>query len=275
VKPAPFAYDDPGTMAEALDLLARHGAEAKVLAGGQSLVPLMNFRLARPERLVDVNRIGELAYLREQDGALRIGSLTRTAELERSPLVAERWPLLAEAARLVGHAAIRTRGTVGGSVAHADPAAELPAALTALGAVFQVRSARGSRDVAAGDFFLTHFTTVLEPDELLVEIAVPPVAPGSGTAIVEHARVHGDFALGGAAVVVGADRASVVLLAAGPTPVRAVAVEEALADGADPGEAAGLAAGAVDVVAEADYRRALAAELTRRALTVAAERATA
>jgi aerobic carbon-monoxide dehydrogenase medium subunit len=275
VKPAPFAYDDPGTMAEALDLLARHGAEAKVLAGGQSLVPLMNFRLARPERLVDVNRIGELAYLREQDGALRIGSLTRTAELERSPLVAERWPLLAEAARLVGHAAIRTRGTVGGSVAHADPAAELPAALTALGAVFHVRSARGSRDVAAGDFFLTHFTTVLEPDELLVEIVVPPVAPGSGTAIVEHARVHGDFALGGAAVVVGADRASVVLLAAGPTPVRAVGVEEALADGADPGEAAGLAAGAVDVVAEADYRRALAAELTRCALTVAAVRATA
>jgi CO/xanthine dehydrogenase FAD-binding subunit len=274
VKPAPFAYDDPGSLAEALDLLARHGDEAKVLAGGQSLVPLMNFRLARPERLVDVNRIDELAFLREEDGALRIGALTRTVELERSPLVAGQWPLLAEAARLVGHTAIRTRGTVGGSVAHADPAAELPAALTALGAVFRARSARGPRDVDAQDFFFTHLTTVLEPDELLVEIVVPPLAPGSGTAIVEHTRVHGDFALGGAAVVLG-ESPSVVLLAAGPTPVRAVAVEEALVAGAGAGEAAELADEAVDVVAEADFRRALAVELTRRALTVAAERAAA
>ncbi len=273
VKPAPFAYDDPRSVDEALDLLARHGDEAKVLAGGQSLVPLMNFRLARPERLVDVNRIDELAYLQEKEGTLRIGALTRTAEIERSPLVADRWPLLAEAARLVGHAAIRARGTVGGSAAHADPAAELPAALTALGAVFCVRSARGSRALAAENFFFTHLTTVLEPDELLVEIAVPPVPAGRGAAIVEHARVHGDFALGGAAVVVGADGASVVLLAAGPTPMRAVAVQEALARGADAGEAATLAAEAVDVVAEAGYRRALAVELTRRALTLALERA--
>jgi CO/xanthine dehydrogenase FAD-binding subunit len=275
MKPAPFAYDDPRTVEEALDLLAHHGDEAKVLAGGQSLVPLMNFRLARPERLVDVNRIDELAHLREEDEELRIGALTRMAELERSPLVAERWPLLAEAARLVGHAAIRSRGTVGGSVAHADPAAELPAALTALGAVFHVRSAGGSRDVAAEDFFFTHLTTVLEPDELLVEITVPLLQPHTGTAIVEHARVHGDFALGGAAVVVGADRASVVLLAAGPTPMRAVAVEEALAAGADVSEASELAVDAVAVAAQANYRRALAVELTRRALTAAAERAAA
>lgn len=270
MKPAPFTYDDPRTVEEALDLLARHGDEAKVLAGGQSLVPLMNFRLARPERLVDVNRIEELDYLREDAGALRIGALTRTAALERSPLVAERWPLLAEAARLVGHEAIRTRGTVGGSAAHADPAAELPVAFVALGATFHVRSARGAREVAAEDFFFTHLTTVLEPDELLVEIEVPPVPPGSGTAIVEHARVHGDFALGGAAVVLGEGRASVVLLAAGPTPVRAAAVEEALARGTEAGEAARLAAEAVEVVAGADYRRALAVEMTRRALEQAA-----
>jgi carbon-monoxide dehydrogenase medium subunit len=284
LKPAPFAYDEARSVDEALSLLARHGEEAKVLAGGQSLIPLLNFRLARPERIVDVNRINELAYIRRRDGALRIGALTRMASLERSPLVAERWPLLVEAARLVGHAQIRSRGTLGGSVAHADPAAELPAALTALGARFHLRSERGPRTLAAEEFFVTHLTTALTPDELLIEITVPPLPPRTGTAIVEHARVHGDFALGGAAVVVSlaedgaCAQASIVLLAAAPTPLRAIAAEEALAGGRLAGaeivEAAELAAGEVRASgSQQAHRRALAAELTRRALTLAAERA--
>jgi CO/xanthine dehydrogenase FAD-binding subunit len=280
VKPAPFAYEEPRSVEEALRVLARYGEEAKVLAGGQSLIPLLNFRLARPERLVDVNRIDELAYIRRQEGALHIGALTRAATLEHSPLVAARWPLLVEAARLVGHAQIRSRGTVGGSAAHADPAAELPAALTALGASFHARSERGPRTLAAEEFFITHLTTALEPDELLVGITVPPLPPCTGTAIVEHTRVHGDFALGGAAVLVtlGEDgacaRASIVLLAAAATPLRSVAAEEALVGGAEIADTAQLAAGAVDA-SRGPYRRALAAELTRRALVVAVERARA
>jgi len=274
VKPAPFAYEEPRSAEEAVGLLARYGDEAKVLAGGQSLIPLLNFRLARPERLVDVNRIDDLAYIRRRDGVLHLGALARMAALERSPLVAARWPLLVEAARLVGHPQIRSRGTVGGSVAHADPAAELPAALTALGASFHLTSQRGTRTLAAEEFFITHLTTALEPDELLIEITVPPLPPRTGTAIVEHARVHGDFALGGTAVVVEAGRASIVLLAAGPTPLRAVAAEEALVGGAAVDEVAELAAGVMDAT-RGDYRRALARELTRRALVLAHERAAA
>jgi CO/xanthine dehydrogenase FAD-binding subunit len=274
VKPAPFAYEEPRSVEEALELLARYGDEAKVLAGGQSLIPLLNFRLARPERLVDVNRIDELAYIRRENGELHIGAVTRMATLEHSPLVAAHWPLLAESARLVGHPQIRSRGTVGGSVAHADPAAELPAALTALGASFHAHSQRGARTLAAEDFFVSQLTTALHPDELLVGITVPALPPRTGTAIVEHARVHGDFAFGGAAVVVGSGQASVVLLAAAPTPWRAVAAEEALRGGADIAEAAALAAEAVDASRD-DYRRALAAELTRRALVLATERAAA
>jgi CO/xanthine dehydrogenase FAD-binding subunit len=286
VKPAPFAYEEPRSVEEALELLARYGDEAKVLAGGQSLIPLLNFRLARPERLVDVNRIDELSYIRREGGELHIGAVTRAVTLEHSPLVAARWPLLVEAARLVGHPQIRSRGTVGGSVAHADPAAELPAALTALGASFHARSERRSRTLAADELFVTHLTTALEPDELLVGITVPPLPQRTGTAIVEHTRVHGDFALGGAAVLVslGEDgtcsRASIVLLAAAPTPLRAVGAEEVLAGtrlaDAEVAEAAELAAGELDVSgSQRAHRRALAAELTRRALVLAVERARA
>jgi CO/xanthine dehydrogenase FAD-binding subunit len=284
VKPAPFAYEEPRSVEETLELLARYGDEAKVLAGGQSLIPLLNFRLARPERLVDVNRIDELAYIRREGGALHVGALTRMATLDHSPLVATRWPLLTESARLVGHPQIRSRGTVGGSVAHADPAAELPAALSVLGASFHARSQREPRTLAAEEFFVTHLTTALEPDELLVGITVPVLPPRTGTAIVEHTRVHGDFALGGAAVLVtlGEDgacaRASVVLLAAAPTPLRAIAAEEALEGSrlaeADLAAAGELAAGEVKVSGPyGPHRRALAAELTRRALAVAGERA--
>jgi CO/xanthine dehydrogenase FAD-binding subunit len=206
VKPPPFEYAAPESLDEALALLAEHGDEAKVLAGGQSLVPLLNFRLARPALLVDVNRVSELDYLRE-NGSLRIGALARQAALAR------RDDLLGQAVRFVGHPQTRNRGTVCGSAAHADPAAELPCALLALDARFHVRSAaRGARTIAAGDFFAGYLTTALEPDELLVEIEVPP---GDGPwAFAEHARVHGDWAIAG--VARAGDR--IAVLGAGLTP---------------------------------------------------------
>ncbi len=259
MKPAPFEYDRPQSVDEALELL---GADAKVLAGGQSLVPLLNFRLARPERLVDVSRLGELAYLRRTRGVLRIGALTRQATLERSPLVAAHWPLLTQAVGLVGHPQIRNRGTVGGSIAHADPAAELPVALTALDARFHCRSRRGARTLGAGELFRGPLTTSLEEDELLVEIEVPPLPPGARTAFVEHARTHGDFAIAGVAVVVAPDHAAIVLLGAGSVPLRASAAERALLAGGTPAEAARLAREPVDD----EHRAALVGELVREAI---------
>jgi CO/xanthine dehydrogenase FAD-binding subunit len=280
VKPPRFEYDAPRSLDEALALLAEHGDEAKALAGGQSLVPLLNFRVVRPARLVDLNGVKELAGLNEHDGALRIGAMTRSRALERSPLGA---PLLREAVRHSGHAAIRNRGTVGGSCAHADPTAELPVALTALDARFHVRSTRGARELGADELFLSTFTTALEPDELLTEIEVPPVAARTGAAFVEHARVHGDFALGGAAALVTLGeggrcvRAAIALLAAGDRPLRASAAERALAEGGEAGEAAALAVEGVEPPATAHagsgYRRALLAELVRRAIVLAGKRA--
>jgi CO/xanthine dehydrogenase FAD-binding subunit len=263
VKPASFDYRAPASVGEALSLL---GDDSTVLAGGQSLVPLLNLRLARPEVVVDINGIGELDYIGTEDGVLRIGAMTRQLALERSELVRRRWPLLGKAIRLVGHPQIRTRGTVGGSVAHADPAAELPVALTALGARFHLRSSGGTRAVDASEFFLGPLYTVREPDELLVEIEVPEPPDGSGSGFAEHARTHGDFATAGAAAVVAPDRsAGIVLLGAGPVPVRAKAAEQALAAGAEPPEAAALAAEGI----EDEHRRALCTELARRAIAEA------
>jgi CO/xanthine dehydrogenase FAD-binding subunit len=261
VKPAPFEYAAPETLADALALL---GDDSRPLAGGQSLVPMLNFRLARPERLVDLERVPGLAYI-EAGATLRIGAMTRQAALERSEVVAARWPLLRQAVRLVGHAQIRSRGTVGGSVAHADPKAELPVALTALDARFHVRSASGARRLEAGELFVGPLTTALAPDELLVEIEVPPLAPGTRTAFAEQARTHGDFALAGAAVAVAPGKAAIALLGAGAVPVRATAAEAALAAGADVAEAARLApAGVAD-----PYRRALLSALVARAIAEA------
>jgi carbon-monoxide dehydrogenase medium subunit len=265
VKPAPFAYEDPRGIDEVLGLLAREGEDVKVLAGGQSLVPLLNFRLARPDRLVDINRVEELSYLRRDGDVLRIGALARQVDLERSEEVISGWPLLAQAVRHVGHPQIRARGTVCGSVAHADPAAELPVALLALDARFHVRSLRGARTLGGEELFIGFLTTVLEPDELLVEIEVPALPAGSGSAFVEHARTHGDFALGGAAAVVGADRARLALLGAGPVPVRFDGSAEALPDAA----VTGLSLTGDD----ADWRRALLRQLAREALDLASRRA--
>jgi CO/xanthine dehydrogenase FAD-binding subunit len=259
VKPAPFDYVAPRSIDEALGLLDE---DAKVLAGGQSLVPLMNFRLARPAKLVDVNRVEVLAFLRKRDGVLRIGALTRHATLERSDVVARGWPLLRQAVRHVGHAQIRTRGTLGGSCAHGDPTAELPAALTALDACFHLRSGEGCRVLGASDFFVSHLTTALRADELLVEVEVPPLPEGARTAFIEHARTHGDWAISGAAVVVAPGHAAIALLGAGPTPVRARAAETALAGGAGAAEAARLAG----MVVGGGWRAALTTSLVRRAL---------
>jgi CO/xanthine dehydrogenase FAD-binding subunit len=258
VKPAPFAYDAPRELDEALELLAREDEDVKVLAGGQSLVPLLNFRLARPDRLVDLNGVESLAYLRVEDGMLRIGALARHLDLERSAEVAAGWPLLAEAVRYVGHLQIRARGTVCGSVAHADPAAELPAALCVLDARYHVRSARGARVLGADELFLGFLTTSLEPDELLVEIEVPPPPTGSGSGFVERARTHGDFALGGAAALVTGEEARLALLGAGPVPLRFDGV---------PGDLPDAAVADLSLTgADADWRRALLRELAREAL---------
>ena len=259
MKPPPFEYEAPVTVEEALPLL---GMDSVVLAGGQSLVPLLNLRFARPEVVVDLNRISSLEELHADNGVLRMGAMTRQAALERSDVVRERWPLLLQAVRFVGHPQIRSRGTVGGSAAYSYPAAELPAALLALGARFVLRSGRGARMVAAEDFFLGPLMTALEEDELLVEIEVPALPDGCGTAFLEHSRTHGDVATAGVAAVVGDGHAALVLLGAESAPVRAADAERALVDGATPREAGVLAAEAVD----GDHQRALVAELARQAI---------
>jgi len=248
VKPAPFDYSAPETVAEAVELL---GEDALVLAGGQSLVPLLNLRLARPARLVDVNRIRELATLKRSAGSLHIGATVRQATLERSPLVARGWPLLRQAVRFAGPIAIRSRGTVGGSVAHADPNAELPAALAALNARFHVSGPRGARVI--DDF-------VKEPGELLTAIELPPLPPQARTAFAEFAPTRGSFATAGVAVVRAPGHAAIAVLGSGSHPIRATRAEEALRAG-HTREAAELAAGEI----EHPHRRALVAALARDA----------
>ena len=263
MKPAPFEYEAPYTLDEALFLLDE---DSRPLAGGQSLMPLLNFRIARPQRLVDLNRIEELAYLRRRDGSLHIGALTRQAVLERSRLVARHWPLLAQTIPHVGHPQVRTRGTIGGSVAFAEPSAELPVALTALDARFHVRSSGDARLLTADELLVGPLMTALEPDELLVEIEVPPLPAGARTAFAEYAETHGDFAIAGAAVVVApGEHAAIALMGASSTPVRAHDAERALVEGADVASTAELAA----ELAPEGHRRALVAALVREALEAA------
>jgi aerobic carbon-monoxide dehydrogenase medium subunit len=286
MKPPRFDYHAPRTIEQAVDLLARYGGEAKVLAGGQSLMPMLNFRLARPAALVDVNRISELAYLREDDGTLAFGAMTRQRTIEFSPVVARRLPLLGEATRWVGHRPIRSRGTIGGSIAHADPSAEYPAVLTALGGEVVVQGPRGLRTLTPDRLFETYLTTSLAPDELLVEVRLPASPAGAGYAFEEFARRHGDFAIIGIAALVvrDGDRCAAARLAsagAGPVPVRLRAAE-AILEREGLGERAIAAAAAragelvdpdSDVHASAAYRRHLTRVLTGRALKRACERA--
>lgn len=286
MKPPKFEYHAPATVDEAVALLARYGGEAKVLAGGQSLMPLLNFRLTRPAALVDLNRIAALAGIREHDGQLRFGAMTRQRAIEFSPLVARRLPLLVEATRWVGHLPIRTRGTIGGSIAHADPAAEYPAVLVALEGEVVARGSRGERVIGAADLFQTYLTTSLAPDEVLTEVRLPALEPGSGWAFEEFARRHGDFAIVGIAAVVVLEggrcrRARLAAAGAGPVSVR-LREAEAVLEGEGVGEpaiqrAAEAAARAVepdsDLHASAEYRRHLTRVLTARALRRAVARA--
>lgn len=271
-----------------LAALAEHGDEAKLLAGGQSLLPVLNFRLAKPAVLVDLNRVAVLsATARDADGTLRLGAMTRQRRLERDPEIARQAPLLAEAAPWIAHPQIRTRGTLGGSLAHADPAAELPALALALDMrVRLVAVGGGERWVAAGDFFTGLFATALGADEVLAEVAIPPQRPG-GWAFLEVARRHGDYAQVGVAALVslGADGridgARLVYLAVGEGPVdattAAASLVGALPSAASFEAAAQTAAGEVspndDIHASADFKRHLTRVVTRRALRIAADRA--
>jgi carbon-monoxide dehydrogenase medium subunit len=289
MKPARFEYAAPRTLSEAVSLLQQHADDdVKILAGGQSLVPLLNMRMARPDLLVDLNRIAELQYIREEDGWLAIGAMTRKRVVEESDLVRRKQPVLLAATQLVGHPQIRNRGTVGGSMAHADPAAEYPALALVLGVELLAVGPGGERRIAAEDFFHGYLATALEPVEVLTEVRVPVLPPGTGWSFVEVARRHGDFALGGAAATVRLDaegnfsEVRIGLFGVGAAPVRLPEVEQLLA-GQQPGERLFQEAGAhasqglddplSDVHASAEYRRNLARVLTVRALGEAVARA--
>lgn len=287
MKPAPFVYHAPTSLGAALMLKAEHGDEAKFLAGGQSLIPAMNFRIANPALLVDVNKLAALDYIHVVAGELRIGALTRVQRLEHDPLVRAHWPLLPETVPHIAHPQIRNRSTVGGSLAHADPAAELPVILTALGGRLRLQSSTGERWVGTDDFFVSLFTTAIATDEMLVEVAIPAAPARTGTAFMEVARRHGDYAMLGVAVVVTLDAAGacsaarLIFLNAGDRPMNAQRAAAALL-GQLPGSAAIEAAASSateelepmgSVHATPAYQRHLALVLARRALRLAVQRA--
>jgi carbon-monoxide dehydrogenase medium subunit len=290
MKPARFDYVAPETVAEAVAYLKEQEGEAKILAGGQSLMPLLNMRLARPTLLVDLGKLAELDYIREADGWLSIGAMTSKRALERSALVERRQPMLRAATLLIAHPQIRNRGTIGGSMAQADPAAEYPALAVALDAELRAVGPRGERSIPAADFFVTYLTTALDPAEVLTEVRVPTLGARTGWSFLEVARRHGDFAMAGAAVTVTLDRkgrcsdARIVLFGVGPTPIRPREAEQVVV-GEKPAEDRFEQAGRKlsetideplsDIHASAEYRRHLASVLTRRALAEAAARAAA
>lgn len=289
MKPPPFKYFAPTTLDEALNLLAEYGEEAKPLAGGQSLIPTMNFRLALPGVLIDLNCLPELAFIEPTgDGGVSIGAMTRHRAVERSSLIAERAPLVHETMPWIAHPQIRNRGTFGGSLAHSDPAAELPAVTTVLEARFRAKSSRGERWIPVTDFFVDLFETALEPGELLVEIAVPPAAAHTGYAFREVSRRHGDYALVGvaAAVTLAEDltcqQARLVYFSVGDKPVEAhqgaAVLQGQKLSHAAIAEAAQLAAQQDldppgDIHASVRYRRHLAQVLAKDVLEKAHQRA--
>jgi len=291
MKSPPFEYEAPETLDEVISLLQQYDeGDAKILAGGQSLMPLLSMRMTRPVILIDLAKLSDLDFIREESELLAIGAMTRKRDVEESGLVRRRQPMLLAATQLVGHQQIRNRGTVGGSMAHADPAAEYPALALALGAEFRVVSAEGERTIAAEDFFVSYLTTALGDTEVLTEIRVPVLAEGVGWSFLETARRHGDFALGGAAVTLELGRGGdvtasrIVLFGIGGTAVRVLEVEQML-QGERPDEGLLQEAGnkvsevieepLSDAHASADYRRNLAGVLTGRALREALARASA
>ncbi len=277
--PAAFAYARPSSLEEAIGLLAEHDGDAKPLAGGQSLIPLLKLRLAAPELVVDLGGLDRgdgLAGVRDRGDHLAIGALTRHADLASDPVAAEHAPLLGFAASHVGDPQVRHHGTLGGSLAHADPAGDLPAVLLAYEATLVAQGSGGQREIPAGDFFSGFLETTLEPDELLVEVRVPKLGPGVGWSFRKFTRRAIDWATVGVAALHGPEVRRVALVNMGPTPLRARAVEQRLAAGASPAEAAEAAAEGTeptsDAWASAWYRRRLATVLVRRTLEEAATR---
>jgi CO/xanthine dehydrogenase FAD-binding subunit len=286
LKPAAFEYHRPRTIDDALALLSEVGEDGKILAGGQSLVPLMNFRLAQPAHLIDINFIGGLDYVRSENGQIKLACLARQSRALEDPLIRERCPLLADALAQVGYSQTRNRGTVCGSLAHADPAAELPAVLLALDGVVTVGNAKRRRSIAAQDLYLSYLTTALANDEMILEACFPEMAPGTGWSFTEFARRFGDFAIVGVAALLmpAKDRiadARIALIGVGDKPWRQRRVEEQLLGkevSADlfakvSAEVAGNISPVTDIHASESYRRSLAKVLTRRALAEAWERA--
>ena len=287
MKPVRFEYYDPRSLQEALEILDAHQDDGKVLAGGQSLMPLLNMRLARPKVVVDINRIEGLNYVRAANGGIVVGANARQRALQDEPLVAERIPLLREAAYYIAHPQIRSRGTICGSLAHADPAAELPALAVALDAELVIAGPKSTRTVSSDSFFLSFFTTALQPNEILTEVRFPASPKEMAWSILEVSRRHGDFALVGIVAGLSLDQdrqvmtgARLVYFGVGPTPVRVKEAESALV-GQRVAEAAFDAAAQIasegidpsnDIHATVEYRRAVAGTLTRRALRAAVQK---
>ena len=288
MKPAPFEYYAPHSIEPALDLMSQHAGEAKILAGGQSLVPAMNFRVVQPSALIDLNRVEELSYVREVDKVLRIGAMTRERQLEFNPLISRWAPLLKEAAPHIAHPQIRNRGTIGGSIVNADPAAELPVLMLALRARLKAKSVSGERWIDAQDFFMGMFTTALEPDEILVEIELPASPSRTGWSFMEVAPRAGDYALMGVAALVTLDEnkrcehSRLVYLNAGEGPVEAKEAEklligESLDDGLIESAASKVSEHEINpfgnIHASPEFQRHLANVLTKKALKQATQRA--
>lgn len=288
MKPPSFEYADPKSLDDAVRLLEENEYDAKILSGGQSLMPLLNMRLARPELLIDLARIPDLDYIREEAGSLIVGGMTRQRSLELSAEVRVRFPLVYDATMHIAHPQNRNQGTVGGSIAHADPAAELPAVALVTDAQMVVVGPNGTRSIGADEFFVTYLTTCMEPTEILTEVRIPALGERTGYSLQELARRHGDFALAGVIATVtlaggGAiESGRIVLFGVGSTPIRATAAEQMLA-GERPTEALfeAVAAKAAadldeplsDVHATAEYRRSLAGVMAKRALAEATARA--
>jgi len=286
MKPAAFSYHAPTSVREALGMLDEFGDRGRVLAGGQSLFQLMNFRVAKPENLIDINPVAELDYIRGDNGVLAIGARTRQSTLERSQEAAERAPLMVEAVKNVAHPSVRNRGTVGGSVAYADPASELPAVVLAMDGEVVLGSSRGERAVSAAEFFRGPYTNACSADELLTEIRLPEWPDGTGHAFLEFRRKHGSYALMGTAVLVHldgekVDRVAISLCGVDETPVRAHKAEELVTGSVPTNEVFEEAAEAVapelnplpDPKGSPEYRRKLAKVFIRRALDLAVRRA--
>jgi carbon-monoxide dehydrogenase medium subunit len=287
MKPAPFKYIAAGSLEHALTLKAQHGEDAKFLAGGQSLIPAMNFRLARPAILIDINGIEDLAGVRPSSGATRVGAVTRYRALQRDATFASAFPLIAEALPHIAHPQIRNRGTIGGNLSHADPASELPAIAVALRARFRVQAARQQRSIDASDFFVGALTTDLQPDEMLVEVELPLPKPRTGSCFMEIARRRGDFAIVGvAAMVTLGDRNEctelrLALCGVGETPVDASPAADGVIGHPLTEEAIREVAASVQTMidpggsvhATVDYQRHIAGVLAERALQTAYQRA--